>query len=306
MMYYLESGSHDPGFNLALEQYVFDRLDRAHAYCMLWQNDNAIIVGKNQNTVGEINAAYVKEHGIRVVRRLSGGGAVFHDLGNLNFTFLVPTADYDVERQLSVICTACRELGIPAKISGRNDVVVEGRKFSGNAFYQNGGRSYHHGTLLIHVDTEKMGRYLSPSKAKLEAKGVESVRSRVVNLREYRPGLTCRQMEQQLIAAFESVYGLSAEPLSPDCLDQTYIDGLRRRNGSREWLYGPKLPFAFPARDGSPGATFCSSSRWSPARSGRPRSTPTPWIGLWPPSWSRLCQAVPSLWTLCKAASARN
>ena len=150
-----------------------------------------------------------------------------------------------MERQLSVICTACRELGIPAKISGRNDVVVEGRKFSGNAFYQNGGRSYQHGTLLIHVDTEKMGRYLSPSKAKLEAKGVESVRSRVVNLREYRPGLTCRQMEQQLIAAFESVYGLSAEPLSPDCLDQTYIDGLRRRNGSREWLYGPKLPFAF-------------------------------------------------------------
>lgn len=136
-------------------------------------------------------------------------------------------------------------MGIPAEISGRNDVVVEGRKFSGNAFYQNGGRSYHHGTLLIHVDTEKMGRYLSPSKAKLEAKGVESVRSRVVNLREYRPDLTCRQMGEHLITAFEVVYGLPAETLSPESLDQPAVEALCKRNGSREWLYGSKLPFTF-------------------------------------------------------------
>ena len=231
----------DPYYNLAVEQYLLETVEENCCILYLWQNSNTVVIGRNQNAWKECRTTLLEQEGGHLARRLSGGGAVFHDLGNLNFTFLVPTADYDVERQLSVICTACRELGIPAEISGRNDVVVEGRKFSGNAFYQNGGRAYHHGTLLIHVDTEKMGRYLSPSKAKLEAKGVESVRSRVVNLREYRPGLTCRQMEQQLIAAFESVYGLSAEPLSPDCLDQTYIDGLRRRNGSREWLYGPKL-----------------------------------------------------------------
>lgn len=235
----------DPYYNLAVEQYLLETVEENCCILYLWQNSNTVVIGRNQNAWKECRTTLLEQEGGHLARRLSGGGAVFHDLGNLNFTFLVPTADYDVERQLSVICTACRELGIPAEISGRNDVVVEGRKFSGNAFYQNGGRSYHHGTLLIHVDTEKMGRYLSPSKAKLEAKGVESVRSRVVNLREYRPGLTCRQMEQQLISAFESVYGLSAEPLSPDRLDQTYIDGLRQRNGSREWLYGPKLPFAF-------------------------------------------------------------
>lgn len=235
----------DPRRNLALEATLLHQVRPGEEILYLWQNQRTVVIGRNQHAANECRIQALEADGGHLVRRLSGGGAVYHDLGNLNFTFLVPTADYDVERQLSVICTACRELGIPAEISGRNDVVVEGRKFSGNAFYQNGGRSYHHGTLLIHVDTEKMGRYLSPSKAKLEAKGVESVRSRVVNLREYRPGLTCRQMEQQLIAAFESVYGLSAEPLSPDCLDQTYIDGLRRRNGSREWLYGPKLPFAF-------------------------------------------------------------
>ena len=151
MMYYLESGSHDPGFNLALEQYVFDRLDRAHAYCMLWQNDNAIIVGKNQNTVGEINAAYVKEHGIRVVRRLSGGGAVYHDLGNINFTFIVDsgaTAAFDFSTFCRPIVKALEHFGVHAEINGRNDMTIDGKKFSGNSQYGKQGRTMHHGTIL--------------------------------------------------------------------------------------------------------------------------------------------------------------
>lgn len=240
-----QSDSFDPYYNLAIEQHLLETVEDHICILYLWQNSNTVVIGRNQNAWKECRTTLLEQEGGHLARRLSGGGAVFHDLGNLNFTFLVPTADYDVNRQLSVICRACQDMGIPAEISGRNDVVVEGRKFSGNAFYQNGSRSYHHGTLLIHVDTEKMGRYLSPSKAKLEAKGVESVRSRVVNLREYRPDLTCRQMGEHLITAFEVVYGLPAETLSPESLDQPAVEALCKRNGSREWLYGSKLPFTF-------------------------------------------------------------
>lgn len=240
-----QSDSFDPYYNLAVEQYLLETVEKDTCILYLWQNSNTVVIGRNQNAWKECRTTLLEQEGGHLARRLSGGGAVFHDLGNLNFTFLVPTEDYDVNRQLSVICKACQDMGIPAEISGRNDLVAEGRKFSGNAFYQNGGRSYHHGTLLMHVDTEKMGRYLSPSKAKLEAKGVESVRSRVINLREYVPDLTCQQMEAHLATAFEEVYGLKAEILPPERLDQDVIGALRKRNGSREWLYGRKLPFTF-------------------------------------------------------------
>ena len=190
MMYYLESGSHDPGFNLALEQYVFDRMDRAHAYCMLWQNDNAIIVGKNQNTVGEINAAYVKEHGIRVVRRLSGGGAVYHDLGNINFTFIVDsgaTAAFDFSTFCRPIVKALEHFGVHAEINGRNDMTIDGKKFSGNSQYGKQGRTMHHGTILYDSDLEVVEKALTVSRDKLEGKGIQSVRSRALILPETSP-----------------------------------------------------------------------------------------------------------------------
>ena len=166
---------------------------------------------------------------------------MFHDLGNLNFTFLVNKADYDLSRQLGVIVEACRRLGIPAACSGRNDVLAGGRKFSGNAFYGHRGKSYHHGTLLVDVDMSAMGRYLSPSKAKMEAKGVSSVRSRVVNLKELKPGLTVREMVSRMEEAFQSVYGLPAQRLEETSLDRERLEELTRRNGSWEWLYGREL-----------------------------------------------------------------
>lgn len=146
-MYYIESPSHDPHFNLALEQYVFDRLDRSHDYFMLWQNDNAIIVGKHQNTIGEINASYVKEHDISVVRRLSGGGAVYHDLGNINFTFISDTGDasmFDFSTFCRPVVKALHSIDVPAEINGRNDMTVDGKKFSGNSQYMKHGRVMHH------------------------------------------------------------------------------------------------------------------------------------------------------------------
>ena len=187
---YLESPSFDPHFNLALEQYVFNEMPKTNEYFMLWQNDNAIIVGKHQNTIGEINQEYVKAHNIQVVRRLSGGGAVYHDLGNLNFTFIMDAGDAeDLNfRVFSVpVVKALKRLGITAEQNGRNDITVDGRKFSGNAQYIKNGRIMHHGTILFNSDLEKVATSLNVSKDKIESKGLKSVRSRVMNLKEYLP-----------------------------------------------------------------------------------------------------------------------
>ena len=244
-MIYLEPPGTDPYFNLALEEYVFEQMDRSRAYFMLWQNSNTIVVGKYQNTAEEINQAFVDAHGIRVVRRLSGGGAVYHDMGNLNFTFSLPTADYDLRRQQEVLVAACRRLGIPAECSGRNDILTGGRKFSGNSFYHHGGRSFHNGTLLIDVDMEKLGRYLAPSQGKLESKGVASVRSRVVNLSQVQPGLTVSHMEEALWAAFSEVYGLPTRRLEPSRLDQAALERHYQRFHSYDWVYGQAMPCTF-------------------------------------------------------------
>lgn len=170
---------------------------------------------------------------------------MFHDLGNLNFTFLVPTDCYDLEKQLSVIQLACRSFGIESERSGRNDILAGGRKFSGNAFYRSGDRSYHHGTLLVDVDMARMSRYLNPSKAKLEAKGVDSVRSRVVNLKELASEMTTDRLKEEMANAFQQVYGLPCSQIMPQELDSATLEAIYRRNCSWEWNYGKQLPFTF-------------------------------------------------------------
>ena len=233
----------DPYENLALEQYLLERVEPESCILYLWQNRHTVVLGRNQNAWQECRCARLEADGGFLARRLSGGGAVFHDLGNLNFTFLVRTGDYDLDRQLSVVEEACRSLGLPVERSGRNDVLCRGRKFSGNAFYSHQGRSYHHGTLLVDVDLEAMGRYLSPSPAKLQAKGVPSVRARVVNLKQLCPNLTVEEMARQMEKAFAQVYGLPAEIIRPRELDQQALQALTDHNRSWPWLYGQKLPF---------------------------------------------------------------
>ena len=233
----------DPYENLAVEQYLLEHLQTGQCILYLWQNQNTVVIGKNQNAWAECRVSLLQDEGGKVARRLSGGGAVFHDLGNLNFTFLAKTEDYDVDKQLSVIAQACGYAGIQVEKSGRNDLLAAGRKFSGNAFYHSQGNSYHHGTLLIASQMDKLQRYLSPSKAKLDAKGVSSVRSRVVNLTELAPDLTVETMKQNMIRAFEAVYGLQASPMPLSDRDQ--LADLTRRNGSWEHLFGTPLPFTF-------------------------------------------------------------
>ena len=210
------SGRHDPYENLALEEALLSRVGEGELILYLWQNESTVVIGRNQNPWKECRTALLAEEGGHLARRLSGGGAVFHDRGNLNFTFLMNEADYDLPRQLTVLERACRSLGIPAQRSGRNDLLAEGRKFSGNAFYKHNGKAYHHGTLMLDVDLERVSRYLSPSKAKLAAKGVDSVRSRVVNLREFVPDLTIDRLADALVDALMDVYAVAPAISRPD------------------------------------------------------------------------------------------
>ena len=234
-----ESRCTDPHHNLALEETLLNCADDA-VILYLWQNQNTVVIGRNQNPWKECRTALLQQEGGHLARRLSGGGAVFHDLGNLNFTFLMPQPLYDLDRQLEVICSAVRSFGIDAQRSGRNDILAAGRKFSGNAFYKNGHQAYHHGTILIEADMDRLSRYLSPSRAKLSAKGVDSVRSRVGNLRELNGEITLDSMKASLTAAFSTVYGGAVEKIevSPD-------PQLVERYRSWDWNYGQKLPFTF-------------------------------------------------------------
>lgn len=235
-----------PYHNLAVEKYLTFHVQEGQCILYLWQNRNTVVIGKNQNPYKECNIEKLTEDGGYFVRRLSGGGAVYHDLGNLNFTFCVRKPDYDVSRQLDVILRAVNSLGVPAQKTGRNDLTAEGRKFSGNAFYKSGEFCYHHGTLMMDVDREKLSRYLHVDPEKLKGKGVDSVRSRVVNLKEYCPQITADLLADSLTEAFSEVYGPPAEELDGSFFSEDAKEEIRKDTeffSSREWLYGRNLPF---------------------------------------------------------------
>lgn len=195
--------SKDPRFNLALEEYVLKYLPIKEDIVMLWQNEPSIIIGRNQNTIEEINASFVKKHNINVVRRISGGGAVYHDLGNLNFTFVTDNTKDNLNnfrKFTQPVIDALRALGVPAEFAGRNDIVVEGKKISGNAQSFWKGRMFHHGTILFDANLEVVQEALNVKIDKIESKGIKSVRSRVTNILPYlKEKMTVEQFEQHLL-----------------------------------------------------------------------------------------------------------
>lgn len=242
----------DPYCNIATEKYLLEAVQPGTCILYLWQNKNTVVIGKNQNAWAECRTALLEQEGGLLARRLSGGGAVYHDLGNLNFTFLMCEEDYDLDRQLSVISEACKRAGISVERSGRNDLLADGQKFSGNAFYHSRGHAYHHGTLLVDADMEKLSRYLTPSKAKLESKGVASVRSRVINLKELSPTLTVSLLTLYMEEAFCQVYGSPAESVVFSADAQKQIKESAKVLSGWDWLYGQKLPFTASLEDRFP------------------------------------------------------
>jgi lipoate-protein ligase A len=256
MMRYLESRSTDPAFNLALEQYVFDTLSKDNEFFILWQNRDAVIVGLHQNTAEEINRSYIEKNSIPVVRRLSGGGAVFHDLGNLNFSFITsaPDADkLDYRFSCQPIMEALEGLGVHTETSGRNDILVDGKKFSGNARYLRNGRLMHHGTILFDTDFEKMSEALHVSEDKFESKSVKSVRARVANLREYLPqDMTVMEFWEHLRKSIAGKRNMPEYTLSAQ--DREAVEAIRReRYATWEWNFGQSPDFSITKRRRLPG-----------------------------------------------------
>ena len=232
------SPSFDPWTNLALEEHLLGRIREESMTLYLWRNEHTVVIGRNQNAWRECRTELLEREGGRLARRLSGGGAVYHDLGNCNFTFLASPRSYDFDRQIRVIAEALRDLGISASFGGRNDLFVEGRKISGNAFYRGRSGRYHHGTILMDVDMDRLTRYLQPSKAKLDAKGVTSVRSRVANLREFVPSLSMDDVQRALRTAFHKEFGDGPESDAATFLADPSMRRLRDMYASREWIYG--------------------------------------------------------------------
>ncbi|MDR2145712.1 MAG: lipoate--protein ligase [Tannerella sp.] len=240
---YIITDETNPYKNLALEEYLLWRAAENECILYLWQNRHTVVIGINQNAWKECHVKELEEDGGFLVRRMSGGGAVFHDLGNLNFTFLVREEDYDVGRQLDVIVKAVGKLGVKAERSGRNDILADGKKFSGNAFLNSQGHCYHHGTILVDVDMSNLSRYLNVSQPKLQSKGVTSVRSRVINLKELAPDMTLDKLKKALIEAFGEVYGGVPQQLSSESIDREEVERYYQKFSSWEWKFGRKLPF---------------------------------------------------------------
>ena len=239
---YIETGEVDPYVNLALEYLLLEDVSPGECILYLWQNERTVVIGRNQNAADECNLAALEADGGHLARRLSGGGAVYHDLGNLNFTFIACDGWYDEALQTEVILRAVRSLGIEAERTGRNDLVVQGRKFSGHAYRHLGDRSCHHGTLLVQVDEQALSRYLTPSPLKLRARGVSSVRSRVVNLADLVDGLVVEDLRRSLKDAFVEVMGggdsdMRLEMLDPASFDGGRLEAVRRGLASRDWLF---------------------------------------------------------------------
>ncbi len=187
-MRYLINKSTNPYFNLALDEYAMKHINVDDDFFFLWQNEPSVIIGNNQNTAEEVNQAFIDENKIKVARRVSGGGAVYHDFGNLNFTFIINVDDpslVNYKKYVQPIIDALKEMGIHAEASGRNDILVDGLKISGNAQRMANGKLMHHGTLLYDVNIENMVKALNVAPDKIISKGVKSVRSRVTNIKEH-------------------------------------------------------------------------------------------------------------------------
>ena len=228
---------YNPYINLTVESNLLDNFLPNTVSLFLWKNKQTVVIGTNQNPYSECDIESLLNEGGFLARRRTGGGAVYHDLGNLNFSFIADKDIYDVKKQMQVIQKALLDFNLETEVSGRNDITYQGRKFSGNAFAKTKYQGLHHGTILIKTDGERLQRYLKVKPAKLHKHGVKSVASRVINLSEVAD-ITSENIIPHLIRAFEDVYQNTATVINFDDLCNNDAIGLSQHIGSEEYLFG--------------------------------------------------------------------
>ncbi|MBB5173992.1 lipoate-protein ligase A [Texcoconibacillus texcoconensis] len=237
----------DPRINLAIEEYALKYLDPNETYLLFYINEPSIIIGKNQNTIEEINTDYVEDQGIHVVRRLSGGGAVYHDHGNLNFSFITKDdgeSFHNFQKFTQPVVDALNKLGVEAELSGRNDLVVGERKVSGNAQYTTKGRMFSHGTLMLDSEVENVVKSLNVSDEKIRSKGIKSIRSRVANINEFlSEKLTMDEFKKTILRyIFGSEENIDEQPLTDE--DWKKIHEISEERYQKwEWNFGKSPKF---------------------------------------------------------------
>ncbi|MGI1767551.1 lipoate--protein ligase [Streptococcus uberis] len=241
-MKYIVNKSNNPAYNIALEAYAFRELLSEDEIFILWINEPAIIIGKHQNTIQEINKEYIDAHGIHVARRLSGGGAVYHDLNNLNYTIISNKSEegaFDFKTFSQPVIETLADLGVKAEFTGRNDLEINGKKFCGNAQAYYKSRMMHHGCLLFDVDMTVLGDALKVSKDKIESKGIKSVRARVTNILDELPEkITVNEFSDKILAKMKETYpDMTEYVLSEDELAKIQKSA-DEQFGNWDWVYG--------------------------------------------------------------------
>jgi len=243
-MFYIETKSTDPYYNLAFEEYIL-RNKREGDWLLLWRNANTVVVGMNQNPLEEIDEGFVKAHGVDVVRRTTGGGAVYHDLGNVNYSFITDAGDAEqlsMERFTGTVCRALASMGVGAEPTGRNDITVQGKKISGTAQRLDGDRLLCHGTLLFKSDTDMIAGALRTDPDKYRSKSTKSVASRVGNISDYLPGeTTVEDFIEKLLAALTEERFTRAELISREIEEVEHLAETKYRTW--EWNYGASPPY---------------------------------------------------------------
>ncbi|KAF0852675.1 mitochondrial lipoate-protein ligase A [Andalucia godoyi] len=242
---------HDPWFNLATEEWIFNHLEPSSHTLFLWRNDKTVVIGRNQNPWKECHLQKMEDDRVLLARRKSGGGAVFQDLGNTCFTFMSPMESYSKDNNGRILIESLKAFGISAEASGRNDLVISDtkRKFSGSAFKITRDRAFHHGTLLINVDMTGMGKYLNPSKAKLLSKGVTSVQARVVNLTELNPAISHEGLCSRIEGEFCRFYGVDTKLVAREDLQYETLSQIEELKSCYEsmkdwnWRFGQTPDF---------------------------------------------------------------